>query len=261
MVRRRRRGARWLWSVVVALMLPPLCAAQVGARKQAPDPCQSRDRCLRLYQLGKAPSVAALEKAFHAGCDGYSEEAIRSLRLYQLGAPGGAHALLNSMPRGIGDFMSLLWMTGDGTPETAGDIEYYYGAVYPKDELVTNGCRDGGPAGNVKLFKAYFAALAKLSAAHPKYLPRFFIVSQLFGYKADWKDLNRCCGPHGSISVRATFSPLLASLLRAWPTEFTRAAHASKFGYPAFRQAKAALAAERRRARPAKPEKGSHGAR
>lgn len=175
----RSRGTWRARGAAIALMLlPPLCAAQIAAnRKRAPDPCQARDRCLRLYQLGKARSVAALDKAFHAGCDGYSEEAIRALRLYQLGAPGGAQALLNSMPRGIGDFMSLLWTTADGTKVDAGDMEFFYGAVYPKDELVTNGCRDGGPAGNVKLFQSYFAVLAKLSAAHPKYLPGFFPVS------------------------------------------------------------------------------------
>ena len=256
----RRRRARWVWSVVVALMLPPLCAAQTGAKKVAPDPCQSRDRCLRLYQLGKAPSVTALEKAFHAGCDGYSEEAVRALRRYQLGAPGGAHALLNSMPRGIGDFMSLLWMTGDGTRETEGDFRFIYGTDYPKDGLPTDGCRGGSPAGAKDLFRAYYSDLARVSASHPKYLPGFFAASQLFGYKADWDEYNEG-GSSTLLDVDLIMSRLLASLLRTRPTEFTRAAHASKFGYPALRQAEAALAAERRKTTPAKPGKGSHGAR
>ena len=249
-----------MWSVVVALMLPPLCAAQVGAKKQAPDPCQSRDRCLRLYRLGKARSAAALERAYHAGSDGYPEEAIRALRLYQLGAPDGAHVLLNSMPRGIGDFMSLLWATADGAEVDGGDMEFFYGTVYPKDELVGSGCLDGGPSGNVKQFQSYFAALAKQSSSHPKYLLGFFLVSQLFGYKADWDSLNESHG-YTALDVTPMFSRLLAGILRARPKEFRWFARWTRSGGPALKQAEAALAAEKRRARPAKPDKASHGAR
>ncbi len=260
MVRRRRRGARWVWSVVVALTLPPLCAAKTGAKKVAPDPCQSRDRCLRLYQLGKSPSVTALEKVFHAGCDGYPEEAFHALRLYQLGAPGGAQALLNSMPRGIGDFMSLLWMTGSGGFETVGDFEFFYGTVRPMDELPRKGCHDTGPAGNMGEFRAYFATVAGLSVSHPKYLPGFFLVSQLFGYKADWDSLNEGHG-YTPVEVDPMFSRLLAGILKARPKDFKSYARWVKLGGPALKQAEAALAAEKRKTTPAKPGKVPGGAR
>ena len=204
--------------------------------------------------------MAALEKAFHAGCDGYSEEAIRSLRLYQLGAPDGAHVLLNSMPRGIGDFISLLWMTGDGTFETVGDIEFFYGTVFPKDELVESGCHDGAPLRARGEFRSYFAGLARLSALHPKYLPGFFLVSQLFGHKAGWDALDEGKA-YTPVDVDPMFSRLLASMLKARPKEFKLYARWTRFGGPALKQARAALAAEKRRARPAKPDKASHGAR
>ncbi len=261
MDRRRRRGARWAWVVAFAFGLQALCMAQVEAKtKRAQDPCQARDRCLRFYQLGKAPSVAALEKAFHAGCDGYSEEAIRSLRLYQLGAPGGAHALLNSMPRGIGDLMSFVWLTSMPGVETAWDITGTYNTVYPKDELVMVGCRNGGAAGNAELFRSYFAVVAKLSAAHPKYLPGFFAASQMFGYKAAWEGGYVGQG-YTALRLAPLFSQSLASQLKERPREFLRFVPWNQFGGAALRQAKAALAAEKRRARPAKPDKGSHGAR
>ncbi len=236
------RAARWAWAVGMAVA--PLCAAQVAAKKnRAPDPCQARVRCLRLYRLGKAASVAALEKAFHAGCDGYSEEAIRALRLYQLGAPGSAQALLNSMPRGIGDFVSFLWMATDGTFETAGDINSSYGTVYPMDELVSGGCRDGAPRGGAELFRFYFRDLAKLSAAHAKYLPGFLITSQLFGYRAEWDEFDAGT----EMNVDGMFSRLLGPMLGARPKEFRQAAIKSgALGWPALKQAKAALAAEKR---------------
>ncbi|MGH9468361.1 MAG: hypothetical protein ACRD1Y_13490 [Terriglobales bacterium] len=241
--------------MAIALALPLLCAAQVGARKRAPDPCEARDRCMRLYQLGKAPSLVALERAYHRGCDGYAEEAIRALRLYQLGAPGGAQALLNSMPRGVGDFMSLLWMTGDGTRVTEGDMEGFYGTVYPMDELPEGGCRDGAPVGAREELRSYYADLATLSASHPKYLPGFFLASQLFGYKADWDSLNQDDG-YNSVEVDPMFSRLLASQLKARPKEFKWFARWVRLGGPAFRQARAALAAQRRKMAPMKPTKG-----
>ncbi len=249
------RRVLWAWAVAIALALPPLCAAQVGAKKRAPDPCEARDRCLRLYQLGKAPSVVALESAYHMGCDGYPEEAIRALRLHQLGAPGGAQALLNSMPRGIGDFMSLLWMTGDGTRVDVGDMEFFYGTVYPMDELPKGGCRDGAPVGAREEWRSYYAGLAKLSASHPKYLPGFFLASQLFGYKADWDSLNQGNG-YTPVDVDPMFSRLLATILKARPKEFIWFARWNRAGGPALKQARAALAAEKRKTAPVKPTKG-----
>ena len=249
--------AHWkaLWACSVAGALASLCAAQVPAKRNpAPDPCQARDRCLRLYQLGKAPSVAALEKAFLAGCDGYSEEAVRALRLYQLGAPDGARALLNSMPRGIGDFMSFLWVTSMPGAETAWDIMGAYNTVYPKDELVLEGCRNGGPAGNADLFLSYFAVVAKLSVAHPKYLPAFFAASQMFGYKAAWEKSYVGQGYTG-LQVAPMFSRLLASQLKARPKEFLRFVPWNRFGGAALKQARAALAAETHKTVAAGPRK------
>lgn len=200
--------------------------------------------------------MAALEKAFHAGGDGYSEEAIRALRLYQLGAPDGAHALLNSMPRGIGDLMSFLWMT----TAPVGDIPLFFNTVYPKDELVMDGCSWARVGGNIRLFRTYFVDAAKASVANPKYLPGFVAASQLFGYKADWEENfeGRGCTP---VRLVPMFTQLLAFQLRARPKEFLRFARWTRFGGSASKQAKAALAAEKRKAEPAKPDKGSHGAR
>ncbi len=247
-----------LWACSVSVALTSLCAAQAAAKKgQAPDPCQARDRCLRLYRLGKAPNVAALKRAYHAGCDGYSEEAVRALRLYQLGAPGGAKGLLNSMPRGIGDLMSFLWLTSMPGAETAWDITGSYNTVYPKDELVMEGCRNGGRAGNVKLFQSYFAALATESAAHPKYLPGFFAVSQMFGYKAQWEGGYVGQG-YTALQIAPMFSRLLAIQLKARPKQFVRFSFWTRYGGPALKQAKASLATEKRKTAPAKPDKGPH---
>jgi hypothetical protein len=139
-------------------------------------------------------------------------------------------------------------------------MEFFYGTVYPKDELVGSGCLDGGPSGNVKQFQSYFAALAKQSSSHPKYLPGFFLVSQLFGYKADWDSLNESHG-YTALDVTPMFSRLLAGILRARPKEFRWFARWTRSGGPALKQAEAALAAEKRKTTPAKPDKGSHGAR
>jgi hypothetical protein len=139
-------------------------------------------------------------------------------------------------------------------------MEFFYGTVYPKDELVGSGCLDGGPSGNVKQFQSYFAALAKQSSSHPKYLPGFFLVSQLFGYKAGWDALDEGKA-YTPVDVDPMFSRLLASMLKARPKEFKLYARWTRSGGPALKQARAALAAEGRKARPAKPDKGSHGAR
>lgn len=197
-------------------------------------PCYANGRPAFLVRIMQQRNAQGVERLYSEGCQGYPEKALSALRLYELKAPSSENDLLNSMPRGLGDLMALTWMLTDGTAESVGDVTYFWQALPPYDEL-PSAPPDGAPAIARSYFRLYFSSLADCTLAHPEYLPRFMMISQLYGHKED-SYLIEYFRDNTGVNVEAFFSKLLWRLYRANPTVFEKYAQWTQLGNAALKE-------------------------
>lgn len=243
------------------LVLPLLLFAGVtlgaqtasGARRdRGHDPCQSVLRCQRLEAIGKAPSPQALQKAQAGGCDGYPEQAIAALRGYQLKIPGARAALIKTMPRGLGDVTSLLYMTAAPYPESATDFEIFLQAGGPQDQIPSDGCPDDfDPHRTLGLFAAYLGAISSELPSYPQFIPRFLEITQFFGQLERAKNFLAPDTGYSPVDPFAVLDGLLRDLYRRDPAAVRRAARFTIFGDKALAVAQSAA--------PRRPDGGGAG--
>lgn len=197
--------------------------------------CEAQDRCDILAKIANSRNAAELDGYYAKACHAYPERALRALRLYQLApSPSREIALLDTMPRGIADFASLLWVTTDGGSENLGDISYLYGTFCPDDELPSDGCTHWSISSTRRAFNEYYEAVARGVARHPRYMPRFFAVCEFFGHREDPKDYAYSKNER----LRDFFSGLLAPLYKDNPKDFRIYAKRTRYGDSVLRQAR-----------------------
>lgn len=232
-------------------ILVPFCFIAAGlvlgaqtnasARKvRSEGPCQAAWRCQTLAEIGTAKSPEALRGAAANGCSGFPEQAVRALRAYQLRLPGAANLLINTMPRGLGDITSLLYLTTAPGSETAADFQIDLQAGGPQDQIPPGGCGDFDSRSTRGYFAAYFEAIAEELPSYPQFIPRFLEITQLFG------NLDRAryflAPDHGYSPVDAVgiLDGLLRDLYRRDPAAVRKAARFTVLGKAALTVAQSA---------------------
>lgn len=238
--------AQVLFVIVLASGAGLFAQAAAGAGGRASGgPCQSVTRCQRLEAIGLAGSPRALRRELAGGCDGYPEQAVGALRGYQLKLPGAERRLIGTMPRGLGDISSLLFLTAAPTSESATDFQVFLQAGGPQDQIPASGCGDFDAFPTRPFFAAYFGALADVLPSYPRFIPRFLEITQLFGHLDDARILAPGRG-YSPVDPVAVLDNLLRILYKRDPAAVSHAALFTVFGDPALKVAQSAAPQEQR---------------